>query len=364
MSDSPRSPLHRPLNRRRFLYMSGLVALGAAGLPACATTQQPAPSTTTPPATPEPAATPPAQTSSQPATPQTVTFATPGTLVVGYLMEVIKSRKLDEKHGVILDVKKMGLTDAERAVAFKQVDMGIFGLVSAAVANAEGNDMRIFAPLLWNFVEVVVREDSPYQHLDELKGKKVGVPDRITSTFQSSKLVLKSMGYDLEKDFEVVIVPPQPPAQLGLLERKDVEALILNEPAVTQALAKGRRGILTFNDRWQELTGEPFLFLGAAASQQWLDQNADAARRVARAIIDAAKEAQADPGTVAEFAEVMGLSEPAMVDLGKERLPGFLANHWDDKVVANGQRILQESLELGLIKKDPGNIFVKYEDLR
>ncbi len=70
-------------------------------------------------------------------------FASPAPgSAVGLLSEVIKEKKLDERNGLLLDVKYFDPAATEQAVVLRRADAGIFPVVSAARVNLIGEKIR------------------------------------------------------------------------------------------------------------------------------------------------------------------------------------------------------------------------------
>src|SRR5260370_42183318 len=84
-----------------------------------------------------------------PSSPEKAVFASPAPgSAVGLLSEVIKEKKLDERNGLLLDVKYFDPPATEQAVVLRRVDAGIFPVVSAARVNLNGDTIPLFAPSL------------------------------------------------------------------------------------------------------------------------------------------------------------------------------------------------------------------------
>ncbi|MBI4320584.1 MAG: ABC transporter substrate-binding protein [Chloroflexi bacterium] len=281
---------------------------------------------------------------------------TTGTL--GVQTAVIKAKNLDVKNGVDLDLKPFQPAEAAMAVALKRVDVGIYAPISAVTANNEDKAIVLIAPLLWNIVYVIVAKDSPYKKVQDLKGKKVAVAEKISSAYTSSQVVFKELGMDFEKDFQVVTGPP--PVQAGLLQKKDVEAAMFSDPWALQLIASGDyRQLAWQNDIWKELTGQPMFFIGLGTYRDWVNQNRETARRLLKTFTECAKYIQDHPEVIEEVKDSVGLKTPQEVELAKKRMPEIFATEWNDKVIKNAQLIVDRSVDLKIVPKAPAeSIFV------
>src|SRR5262249_44003019 len=110
-----------------------------------------------------------------PSSPEEAVFASPAPgSAVALLSEVIKEKKLDERNGLLLEVKYFDPAATEQAVILRRVDAGIFPVVSAARVNLVGEKIRLFAPALINHNSVVLQKGSTATRLADLKGKRIG----------------------------------------------------------------------------------------------------------------------------------------------------------------------------------------------
>src|SRR5262249_58438455 len=88
---------------------------------------------------------------------------------VGLLSEVIKEKKLDERNGIVLDVKYFDPAATEQAVVLRRADAGIFPVVSAARVDLIGEKIRLFAPALINHNSLLPQKGSTAHPLPHLK---------------------------------------------------------------------------------------------------------------------------------------------------------------------------------------------------
>src|SRR3970040_1582245 len=79
-----------------------------------------------------------------------VTMSSTAGGAVGFITDVAKAQKYDEKNGLALEVKLFDPAKAEEMVFFRNVDAGLFTVIPTGRANLKGNKIRIFGPFLWN----------------------------------------------------------------------------------------------------------------------------------------------------------------------------------------------------------------------
>jgi ABC-type nitrate/sulfonate/bicarbonate transport system ATPase subunit/ABC-type nitrate/sulfonate/bicarbonate transport system substrate-binding protein len=249
----------------------------------------------------------------------------------GLLMRLVKDLGLDRKHGVELNVVPLAVADAERAVVQGRVPVGIFNPISAVRALAEGHPLKLFAPFLLNHNYLLVRAESPYRRLEDLRGKPVGSLSKISGTYNTLAAILYAKGLgDPERYFQVRFGEAVP--LIALMERGDLEAVALFEAHVSRLLATGRyRVLLEFNEEFRRMTAADNLFIALAAKPAWLEANGTAARQIRAALAEAVEAFRQNPVGILERygREIFGLDTAAEIQLAARRLRGVYTGRWD-----------------------------------
>lgn len=293
------------------------------------------------------------------ASPDKVIFAStaPGS-AVGLLSELIKEKKLDERNGLLLDIKYFDPAATEQAVILRRADAGIFPVVSAARVNLVGENIRLFAPALINHNSVVLQKGSTANRLADLKGKRIGTLDRISMTYTSLATIAKMQGLDLEKDFKLTLSPP--PVLMGLFTRGELDALVIYEPLVSRLVSQGYREMLRLDPFWKEQTGQSMIALGIGAHEDWIKSHEATARKLLKTLMDAVALIQANPkGVAEEHRKSLMIEADQQLARLAERLPQLYPSGWNASVVANMNSLLRKNVELGLLQAMPKNeIFV------
>lgn len=249
----------------------------------------------------------------------------------GLLMRLVKDLGLDRKHGVELNVVPLAVADAERAVVQGRVPVGIFNPISAVRALAEGHPLKLFAPFLLNHNYLLVRAESPYRRLEDLRGKPVGSLSKISGTYNTLAAILYAKGLgDPERYFQVRFGEAVP--LIALMERGDLEAVALFEAHVSRLLATGRyRVLLEFNEEFRRMTAADNLFIALAAKPAWLEANGTTARQIRAALAEAVEAFRQNPVGILERygREIFGLDTAAEIQLAARRLRGVYTGRWD-----------------------------------
>jgi len=294
-----------------------------------------------------------------PAATETVVFASPspGT-AVGLLSQVIKEKRLDERNGLVLEVKYFDPAATEQAVVLRRADAGVFPVVSAARVNLIGEKIRLFAPALINHNSIVLQKGSAATRLSDLKGKRLGTLDRISMTYTSLAVIAKMQGLDLDQDFKLTLSPP--PVLMALFSRGELDALVIFEPLVTRLVSDGHTEMMRLDRFWREQTGQFMLALAIGAHEDWLKSHDGAARKLFRTVIDAMTVIQESPKTILqEHRQSLLIENDEQLKRLTERMPRLYTARWDRAVIDNMSSLLKKNVELGLLKAMPKDeIFV------
>ena len=282
------------------------------------------------------------------AQPATLTFAS-STATVGLVTQIVRRLDLEKKYDLKLDLKILDPAGAEKAVFLRQVDAGLFPVLTAADLQAKGQDIVLFAPLLFMHTYLLVWQDSPYQGLAELRGKKIGVLEKVSGAYRGVQLIAARAGLDFERDFQPITGPP--PALVTFLQRKQVDALLIHEPLATKLLAEGKvRVIIGLNDEWRKVAKQDWLFVCAGAHREWVTQNRATAQRLTDMLLNAMRQLSQHPDLIEAEAPFLGLRTPAEINLAKERMLRIFPTDWNAAMVANAMAAVREAARLGQIK--------------
>ena len=285
------------------------------------------------------------------AQPATISFGST-TGAVGLVTQVIKRLDLERKYDLKLEAKILDPAAAEKAVLLRQVDAGVFPVLTAADMRDKGQDIAIFAPLLFIHIHLVVWNDSPAQSLVELRGKRIGILDKVSGAYRGLQVLAARAGFDFERDFQPVTGPP--PALVTFLQRRQVDALAIHEPIVTKLLAEGTfRVILGFNDEWKKAGKGDWIFVGAGAHRDWITKNRAVAKRLADMLLEAERELSRTPGLVEAEAEFLALRTKPEIELARQRVPRIFPTEWSDATAAATMEPVREAARLGQIKQVP-----------
>ena len=164
----------------------------------------------------------------------------------------------------------------------------------------QGLDVRFLGGVHTGCLRVQTGVNSPIHKIQDLKGKRIGVPGMGTPPFVFANRVLGTHGVDPSTEIEWKVYPA---GELGLaLTKGEVDAVADAEPIGTLLIAQGTARNVEGMD---EATDEPYASeycCEIIANGKWIDANPDSAARATRAILRGAVWVQQNPKAAAQLA--------------------------------------------------------------
>ena len=164
----------------------------------------------------------------------------------------------------------------------------------------QGLDVRFLGGVHTGCLRVQTTPNSPIHKVQDLKGKRIGVPGMGTPPFVFANRVLGTHGVDPSTEIEWKVYPA---GELGLaLTKGEVDAVADAEPIGTLLIAQGTARNVEGMD---EATDEPYASeycCEIIANGKWIDANPDSAARATRAILRGAVWVQENPKAAAQLA--------------------------------------------------------------
>ncbi|MBP7951362.1 MAG: ABC transporter substrate-binding protein [Verrucomicrobiales bacterium] len=159
----------------------------------------------------------------------------------------------------------------------------------------EGLDVKLTAGIHRGCLRVQVPVNSPLKTVQDLKGKRIGVPGMGTPPFIFANRVLGDNGMDPRNDIQWKVFPS---AELGLaLEKGEVDAVANSEPIGLLLLAENKvRNIA------DQASDEPYASeycCGVVVNGKFADANPEVTAAVTKAIVKGAKWVEANPRAAA-----------------------------------------------------------------
>ena len=164
----------------------------------------------------------------------------------------------------------------------------------------QGLDVRFLGGVHTGCLRVQTGVNSPVQKIQDLKGKRIGVPGMGTPPFVFANRVLGTHGVDAGKDITWKVYPA---GELGLaLKKGEVDAVADAEPIGTLLIAQGIARNIEGMDEATDLPYANEYCCEIIANGKWIDANPDTAARATRAILRGTKWVQENPKAAAQMA--------------------------------------------------------------
>jgi len=339
--------------RRRFLRAcGGIAAVGATGLAGC--TGNGSGDVTTAADTESGEETRQTQETEQ-SLPSVVHGAVEGG-TTGVLVEVMKEQGYDEEYDI--DVQPEYFTSPpqvqQQIVLSEDIPTGFMGSIVATRLNASGHDPRLVGPYMLYHMYVLTRSDSDIDEPADLAGSRVSWASRQADAWLKFNVILE-MDTGVQPD-ELEFVQTAPPASIDLLKQGELDAILLNEPLVTKALAENDFEIV-FNPRrvWEEREDLPLTTVDLAWDGNWSADSQEGGVALAKASRDTQAYIEGNiDSTIDTYTDAFGLENEAQISLAKERLTQIYPSEWDEQGFLDaGYNMARRANDIGLIEEEP-----------
>ncbi|MEK9138506.1 MAG: ABC transporter substrate-binding protein, partial [Bacteroidota bacterium] len=153
----------------------------------------------------------------------------------------------------------------------------------AAEQNSPGNFKFLYITLMERGKAndaIIVRADSPYRELTDLKGRPIASPPGATSVILL-KLIFGSVGVSLDTDRSVREMEPR--TQLQALAAGQVDAVFAIEPVITLGSEKGISRVLD-NESMENHIMNPIPIAGGVVSKRFLSERPNVTKRLRAAM--------------------------------------------------------------------------------
>jgi NitT/TauT family transport system substrate-binding protein len=213
--------------------------------------------------------------------------------------------------------------------------------------RSKGHKPIVVFPLTGYTDDVVARADSPFKSIADLKGRRVGISGgpATESVWLFRLEAVRFYGFDLFKEAKVQFGAA--PLLMGLLENREVDAIMIQNPQVVQLVETGKfRSIASLGEVWREKTGQDPLFVSVAMNEPWARANPDVAKRFVAAYKEALEYLKTHADVWPEVAKSLGIKTEAGAKLLRERTAGALLTKWDKKFIDEQYRYAAEVIKV------------------
>ncbi len=282
---------------------------------------------------------------------QTVAVATSAAGQTGYLAALIEAKGIAAEHGLKIENLRMDFTEAANAVKLGRAIASAMQPSTAVNLVKSGTEIRLITPQIWSGNAWIVRKESPYKALADLKGKKIGNFARVTGAYFFSAVIAKEKKLDIEKDFQAI--PAETGALIALLERGDVEAINMFEPYTTKLVLSGRyRVLLDFDADLAQIFGAPPLKSTLGMLKETVEKRPALVQALRGAYVDGIKlikSGKDEDFFRANAKEFFNLNTPEEVSAGIVKNRENFADLWGASFFESQNKMLQMGMTLGLL---------------
>src|SRR5213592_4717268 len=162
----------------------------------------------------------------------------------------------------------------------------------------QGLDVRFLAGIHRGCLRVQAGLKTNIHTIENLKGKRIGVPGMGTPPFVFANRVFGTHGIDAGKDITWKVFPA---GELGLaIDKGEVDAVCNAEPIGSLLIAEGK--VRNIADQITDAPYKDEYCCEVIANGKWVDANPDTAARATRALLKGAKWVETNPKTAAIMA--------------------------------------------------------------
>ena len=264
------------------------------------------------------------------------------------------------KHGIDLEVDPRPFAGFLAGLPSKQCMAVTYSGIDAIQKINAGLDWVIVGGGLTVVQDVLVRKDSPFKTVADLRGKKFGTFSTGAGSFKATRAaIIDAFNLDVTKDTQLQQVAG--PALSKLLERGDVDAMmnISSLNLAAEAQTDKFRVLFSPNNYWKEKTGYPIVWAAPiVAWRSWIEQDQTRARNFAAATTESfqwlAKPKNLE-AAVKNHGALAGVTTAADIAEYKEWLQhkDMFMTDWSRKAVDAQWRFLELAKRTGVIDKVP-----------
>ncbi len=162
----------------------------------------------------------------------------------------------------------------------------------------QGLDVRFLAGIHRGCLRVQAGVKTNIHTIQDLKGKRIGVPGMGTPPFVFANRVFGTHGIDPAKDITWKVFPA---GELGLaIDKGEVDAVCNAEPIGSLLIAQGK--VRNIADQMMDAPYKDEYCCEVIANGKWVDANPDTAARATRALLKGAKWVETNPKAAAVMA--------------------------------------------------------------
>jgi ABC-type nitrate/sulfonate/bicarbonate transport system substrate-binding protein len=217
-----------------------------------------------------------------------------------------------------------------------QVDIGYAGFTTMATARSQGKDTIVVYGVFSPVNAVFVPHDSKLDSLDDLRGLKLGIFGGPGSTTFGFLSVIAKNWYDLDLFNDVELITAPGPVLIELMERGDLDAVLLGTIESIEMQAEERFRVLTdLSAEYREHEGgRAPAHVTIATNEAFANANPDIVRDYLAAYRTTLDYIRNNPEVWDAFADSIEMESPASRRMLREKMGPNLIDTWDAEQIA------------------------------
>lgn len=292
-----------------------------------------------------------------------------------WLMHVLKKRRLDEKHGFLLEITllkdqvKGSLQSFEIALREGTADLVDIDWISIARHRAHGTMITAFFPYGRIVGGLVAPQTSPLRDLRDLPGRRIGVVRLLDKNWLIARAACqKHYGFDPQEE-ATVIEALSKVKLIELLEAGHLDGAFQFWQLIPPLVATGRyRLVLDVQDLIQELGVKGWIPITAfTVKEAFAVQNPSLLQRFVDTFKEAAEFMKEDDGIWEEIGEeVLGGIEAEVLHALRDSWRSRVIPSWNEEIVQEIHHFFDELVKLvgpealGIEKIPPGTFTMAF----
>lgn len=274
----------------------------------------------------------------------------------GVLVEAMKDQGFDNEYGINVEPEYFTSPPKvqKQIVLSQDIPTGFMGSIVATRLNASGHSPQLVGPYMLYHMYVLTRSDSDIDSPEDLAGSRISWASKAADAWLKFNVILQ-MDAGVQPD-ELEFVQTAPPSSINLLKQGELDAILLNEPLVTKALADfDFEVVYSPREVWAESQDLPLTTVDLAWDGNWFSSNEEAGTALAKAAGDTQQYIQGNIDTAIEtYTDAFGLENENQVSLAKERLTEIYPAEWNKQgFLDSGYEMAQRAYDIGLIDAEP-----------
>jgi NitT/TauT family transport system substrate-binding protein len=250
-------------------------------------------------------------------------------------VQIMQTKGIAAKHGIEIDLQRVASPTASYTVMQSgDFHIGFGGWLSVAVLRSKGFKLSNVYSMVSYTNDVMVKADSPIRNMSELKGKRIGLfgGANAATTWLFRVVAVKHFGFDPTRDAKIHFGAP--PLLIGMLEKGELDAILILDPFITQLLETGKfKSIANLGRIWREKSGQEPMLVAVTVNEPWAKANPDVTRRFVAAFREALIYLRNRPEVWPEIAKAMRIKTEKGTKLLHERTASALITRWDRKFI-------------------------------